>query len=413
MAQNAILENRHNPELLEELYQRSPQEFEKQLQEALALCSNSETLMVWNARLSYSPSNAPHTLSLSLLILFCVVASVLVKMPSFLPIAQQWFYPRFAPLIGLSALALYFLVTNEWTKQLRTKVLGGVLLCSLYLLLLPNKPESASIIMALIHVPLFVLSLLAISFMGERWQEVEARLNFIRYIGEMAIYSVLILLGGVVLTFITVGLFSLIGLSIQQWYMENIVVAGVVSAPIVATYLFDSIQKRQSKFAAMLSNVFSPLFLLTVLLYLVASAYQGKSPYTDRNFLIIINGLLLMILALSIFSISGKRRASGVVLSDFINASLIAATLVVNIIALSAILFRLAEYGLTVNRVVVTGANVVIFIHLILLAKQYVSHLRGGNGLAGLEITVVRYLPIYALWSVIVAVILPLLFRYQ
>ena len=55
------------------------------------------------------------------------------------------------------------------------------------------------------------------------------------------IYSVIILLGGMILTGLTLGFFSLIGLEIYNFYTEYIIVLGLVSSPIVATYLYDNI----------------------------------------------------------------------------------------------------------------------------------------------------------------------------
>jgi hypothetical protein len=249
--------------------------------------------------------------------------------------------------------------------------------------------------------------------MSDQWNNVESRINFVRYVGEMGIYSVLILLGGMILTALTLGLFSLIELRIEKWYMEYIVVLGLVSAPLVATYLFDSIQNQQSKFAPILSNVFSPLFLITVLAYLAATFFQGKSPFTDRDFLITFNGLLLVILALTIFSISGKKKEAGIELSDYINICLVGVTLIVNLVALSAILFRWADHGTTVNRVVVTGANILIFIHLLLILYRYISHFRYGGGISNLESTIAKYLPIYTIWSLTVSIVLPLVFWFK
>lgn len=267
--------------------------------------------------------------------------------------------------------------------------------------------------MALIHLPLLLLSLLAVSFMSDKWDSVQSRLSFIQYIGEVSIYSVLILLGGMVLTGITLGLFSLINLSIEEWYVEYIVVLGLVSTPLVATYLFDAIQKRQSKFSIILSNVFSPLFLVTIFVYLIATIYQGESPYSNRAFLIIFNGLLVVILAITIFSISGRERKNTTHITDFINMALIGATLMINIVALSAIIFRWTEYGVTLNRVVVTGANLLIFIHLALLLKQYIKQVRYNADPLEIEATITKYLPVYSVWSVIVVVVLPIIFQYK
>ncbi len=413
MSKNILLENLDQPDVLELEYRNSPQEFEVQLKDALQKNADSETLQVWNARLCYCPPEAQKSISIGFLVVFCLIAGLATKMPSFFSIDSVWYYSRFTPLIVIYSVIAYFLQTTEPSLNIKKVVIAGMVASIAYLTVLPNNTESASITMAIIHLPLISLTLLAISFMSDNWKRVEARLNFIRYLGEMGIFTVLILLGGMVLTGITLGLFSVIGLSIEQWYMEYIVVIGLVSSPLVATYLYDSIQKRQSKFATILSNVFSPLFLLTVLTYLVATVYQGKSPFTDRDFLIIFNGLLLVILALTIFSISGKKRTAGVTLSDYINVSLVSATLLVNVVALAAILFRWAEYGVTVNRIVVTGANILIFIHLVLLLRQYAALVKHGEGIENLEEAVAKYLPLYTLWSLIVAVLLPLVFQFE
>ncbi|MFT7562337.1 MAG: hypothetical protein ACI93R_004272 [Flavobacteriales bacterium] len=413
MSKNVLLENLNQPEILEQVYRDSPQEFELQFKDAIEKNNDSETLRVWSARLSYSPPTPSQKISISLLVFFCFIAGVVSKIPSYFPIDSDWFYPRFIPLIMISAVMAYFIKTTPSSRKGHKVIIAGVITCIVYLAVLPDSKGSASITMALIHLPMFSLSLLAYSFMSGEWKGVESRLNFIRYLGEMGIYSALILLGGMILTGVTLGLFSLIGLSIEQWYMEYVVVWGLISSPLVATYLFDSIQKRESKFAAILSNVFSPLFLITVLAYLVATLYQGKSPFTDRDFLVTFNGLLIVILALTIFSISGKKRASGITASDYISVSLFSATLIINVIALTAILFRWVEYGVTVNRVVVTGANILIFVHLILLFRQYVGHIKHGESLASLEITITKYLPIYTLWSLMVSFILPLFFWFK
>lgn len=414
MTKNIILDNINNPEVLEASYQSSPSEFIGDFKQAFESHNESETLKVWHARLNYcqSVTDARTKLPISILIILCLIAGFIAKVPTFFNIDSEWYYPRFIPFAVIGTVIFYFL--SIMTSQKMQKIVaGGLLVCAVYTALLPNSTSSASITMALIHLPLLLLTLLAISFMSERWEGVQSRLSFIQYIGEVGIYSVLILLGGMVLTGVTLGLFSLIGLSIEQWYMDYIVVLGLACAPLVATYLFDAIQKRQSKFSIILSNAFSPLFLVTILVYLIAAIYQGESPYSNRAFLIIFNGLLVVILAITIFSISGRERKNTTNITDFINMALIGATLMVNIVALSAIIFRWTEYGVTLNRVVVTGANLLIFIHLALLLKQYIKQVWYNAEPLELEATITKYLPVYSVWSVIVVVVLPIIFQYK
>jgi len=358
---------------LEQAYQSAPDEFKAQLDDALNNNPHSEALKVWQARLSYQAPEKKRNVSLIQLLLLCMAVGLLVKMHALSFIVDDWYIARYVPAIVISGLIIYFVLAAD-----------------------------------AIHRAVKVAS-----FMGENWRSTDQRLAFVGYLGEVLIYTLLILLGGMVLTGITIALFSSIGLYIEQWYTEYVVVLGLASAPIVGTYLYDSIRDRESTFAPLLSNVFAPLFLITVIGYLVATVASGKSPFTDRNFLITLNGLLLVTLAITVFSISGKKNAGLTRITDFVNIALLIATLVLNAAALSAILYRWADEGTTVNRVVVTGANIIIFFHLLVLLWAYIVQARSGGSLENLKHAVARYLPVYSAWSFIVLTILPLVFKYQ
>ena len=87
-------------------------------------------------------------------------------------------------------------------------------------------------------------------------------------------------------------------------------------------------------------------------------------------------------------------------------------TIVVNGIALSAILFRIAEWGITPNRAAVLGANVLILIHLGMVTIQlYLTTFRT-NDLSAVGKTLVSYLPVYLIWAVIVSFIFPFIFNF-
>ena len=415
MNENLIINSIDNPSTLEKLYRNNRKQFRAWLDEALNECPESDILKVWSARLYYVEPIADQKKKVPVLIIvvLSLISGVLVKLPNFFPITENWYYPRFVPLIILSALIFYFLGTATKSIHVRIKVLTGLTLCTLVLLLLPHDLKSASIIMSQIHIPMVLISLLALSFMGKKWMDQEVRLSFIRYIGEIFIYGTILLLGGIVLTLLTFGLFELIGLSIQDWYIDYIVILGLIASPIVSTYIYDSVLGRDSKLATLIANVFSPLFLTTVVAYLLAILYQGKSPYTDRNFLIMFNGLLIIVLAITIFSISGRSNSKTSKFFDAINTSLVAITLIINIIALSAMIFRLTEYGITPNRISVTGANILVFVHLVLILKEFINQLRTTYNQESLNRVVAGYLPVYSTWSIFIAVGLPLLFKFQ
>ncbi len=100
----------------------------------------------------------------------------------------------------------------------------------LYLNLLPDKSISQSIALACLHMPVFFLALLGVSFLAGSWQNLPGRMDYVRYNGEVVVYSTVILIGGVVLTALTLGLFELIELKIEQWYFKTVAIYGGIAA---------------------------------------------------------------------------------------------------------------------------------------------------------------------------------------
>ena len=417
MPSNPLLESLDTPEKLELLYHDNPRAFGSQLDEALQDHPHSPLLQFWRSRLELQKSRS-HAIAdspneLPRLLLLCLVAILLIKLPLLFPIAESWFYPRFAPFIVIGSLLVYFTLRQRPALPETRIILGAVAAVLVTMALLPDDQTSSTIIMATLHAPLVMWSALGLTFAAANWRDSGARLNYLRYNRELFIYTVLILLGGFVLSGMTIGLFSLLNLDIQQWYFNNVAVAGLVCAPLVASFLYDIVLRRQSRLATLIANVFTPLFLLMITLYLLAMLLQQQSPFTDRNFLILFNGLLLLVLAMTIFSIAGRNTLWPSKLADCVNLGLISVTLLVNVVALSAIIYRLAEWGLSPNRVVVTGANLLVFVHLIVIISAYIKLLRGRCEPEALTGAATGMLPIYGLWSLSVMLGLPLLFQFQ
>ena len=87
-------------------------------------------------------------------------------------------------------------------------------------------------------------------------------------------------------------------------------------------------------------------------------------------------------------------------------------TIVVNITALSAIIFRLFQWGITPNRMAVTGGNILILIHLVLVAFRLFKSVQNMDQLKHVKTTIAQFLPVYALWIMVVTFLFPLLFGF-
>ena len=67
-------------------------------------------------------------------------------------------------------------------------------------------------------------------------------------------------------------------------------------------------------------------------------------------------------------------------ISDYINFALIVLALIIDTVALSAIVFRLSSYGITPNRLAVLGVNILIWANLIWIMFSYMRFLQNKSG---------------------------------
>ena len=88
-------------------------------------------------------------------------------------------------------------------------------------------------------------------------------------------------------------------------------------------------------------------------------------------------------------------------------------TIIVNSIALSAILLRISEGGITPNRAAVLGGDVLILINLLLVTAQLFKVVSRKADLNGVGKVIALYLPIYCLWATIVTFLFPFLFGFK
>ena len=66
----------------------------------------------------------------------------------------------------------------------------------------------------------------------------------------------LFLISGGILTGVTLGLFAAIDLKIEDFYFDYIVVPGLVSSPIVATYVVKNFPSVTNKIAPIIAHIF-------------------------------------------------------------------------------------------------------------------------------------------------------------
>nr|MBP9121134.1 hypothetical protein [Ignavibacterium sp.] len=147
--------------------------------------------------------------------------------------------------------------------------------------------------------------------------------------------------------------------------------------------------------------------------YLIAVIYTGKDPYNDREFLLIFNMLLIGVMAIIFFSIAENSKTSGSKIITVMLFALSIVTITVNGIALSAIIFRISEWGITPNRLAVLGSNILILLNLFLMSYRLFKTVKDVNEIEQVGNSIAFFLPVYSLWTMIVTFVLPLLFNFK
>jgi uncharacterized membrane protein len=120
--------------------------------------------------------------------------------------------------------------------------------------------------------------------------------------------------------------------------------------------------------------------------------------------------MLLGVMAIIVFSVSEASGSIKRKFSELVLFILSLVTLIINLIALSAIFYRLGEFGLTPNRLAVLGSNIMIFVNLILITIDLFKINYKKAEPEKVELTISKYLPVYVIWVLIVVFGFPLFF---
>lgn len=406
-----------DPAQLEQMYRENPDLFSSEFRAIYPELEQTEAVLFWKARLDYGQTPAKNVgiikMDVYVLILVCALSGFLIKMPDIFSIDLEKFpfYEKNAALIVLFGLSLYALRTNmvqSWRKIAVTMLAFAI--PAIYINLLPTGREADSINLAYLHLPLLMWSIYGMVYIDFDLKDLAKRIAFIRYNGDLAILGAIIMISGGILTGISIGLFSAIDIQAETFYTKYVVIIGLVSAPVVATYIVRNFPSLTNKIAPVIAGIFSPLVLITLVIYLLSIIVSGKDPYNDRDFLLVFNGMLLGVMAIIVFSVSetssGKRQS----LNRWILLILTGVTLIIDLVALSAIFYRMGEYGITPNRMAVLGSNLLIFGNLLQIFIHFIRVQLGKSQLDVVERTIARYLPVYATWTFIVAFGFPLFF---
>ena len=407
---NDIVKYIREPETLERLYRNDPKGFRRSFEENHQSIASEPAAAFWKARLDSKPSATfkPDRRDLTVLTILVLLAAVTARVPDLLGVPDS-FYQRNIGFFVFPFLAAWFIHASGASLRKALTVSMAMLSAMLWINHLPGDGKSDTLVLACVHLPLFLWSMTSLVFKEGSRDRVEDRRGYLKYSADLLVMGGLLALSGIIMTGITIGLFELIGLDIAENYAKNVALPLAATLPIVATWLVRSNPSLVGRVSPVIAKVFAPLVLVTLVVFLGAFIIQGKDPFNDRDFLVVFNALLIGVLAIVFFAVTEASREDGGRFKFGVLAALAAVTLAVNGIALSAIGYRAVSMGITPNRMAVMGANILMFVNMAVIAFDLWDSVKG-NGRRSPDRSIAAFLPWYAGWTAVVVFLFPLIF---
>lgn len=267
-------------------------------------------------------------------------------------------------------------------------------------------------VLAAIHTPIVLWVLVGLAYVGGRWRSHSRRMDFIRFTGEFVVYFTLLMLGVVVLMMLTAGAFDAIGVDLEDFVSQWALPIIVPTAVVVAAWLVEAKQNVIENIAPVLTRVFTPLTIVMLLALLVAFGTAGSVIGVDRELLILMDLILVLVLGLLLYAISARDPLAPPAVFDWLQLVLVLSALAVDVLMLTAMLMRIAEFGYSPNKIAALGLNLVLLVNLVWSAWLVIGFLRRRRPFADVERWQTRYIPVYGVWAALVVLALPPLFGF-
>lgn len=348
--------------------------------------------------------------------IICVAgAAMSVKVPALFGMSFEddpGFHGRNFSLFALPWLAAFL----AWRRRAARTVIGilvglfalGAVAANVY----PLADDSQSAVLTGIHLPIALWFAVGLAYVADDLRSTRRRMDFIRFTGEWFVYLSLIAAGGGVLMSLVFGTFKAIGVNPEDFVVQWLLPCGGVSAVVVGGWLVEAKQSVVENMAPVLARLFTPLVTLVMLAFLVAFGVTSAGIDVEREALILFDLLLVVVLGLLLYSISARDPLASPGLFDKLQVALVVSALAIDVLVMVEITGRITEYGTTPNKAAALGENIILLANLTWSAWLVLGFVRRRTPFGALEGWQTNYLPVYAAWAWVVALVFPPVFGY-
>ncbi len=413
MLANTIKKSLSEPAALERLYRQNPPAFTSAFLSIYEEIRDQPVAETWHERLVYSHEELAwgQRSDWAFLGIWVLVAAFFMQFPDIFGISHNAYFPRNVSFIVLAGMGGLFAFQQRLGLSAIWPALIAMLFSIIYMNVVPMDNQRDAFALACIHVPIFLWIFVGFLYVGGQNPAGPKGIEFLRFHGDLVVMVAVIALAGGLFSALTINLFHLIDLDIEKNYFQYGVVSLLPSVPVIAAFLVQKNPQLVSKISPLIARIFTPLVFVTLLLFLGATSFSEKDLFNDREYLLVFNGVLVGVMALLLFSLSEITKKSVSPFYQYLLVGLAALALLDNGLALSAIVFRLVEFGITPNRLAVLGSNLLMMGHVGWVTKNLIGFVRAQQDIRSVENGMTFFLPYYGAWAALVAFVFPLVFR--
>ncbi|HQR25431.1 MAG TPA: permease prefix domain 1-containing protein [Nocardioides sp.] len=315
-------------------------------------------------------------------------------------------FVRLVSVLVLPWVVAYFAWKRDVSARTVVSVAAGYAAVAALLVAYPfHDEQSDTLLLAVIHTPILLWLLMGVVYVGGDWRSGRRRMDFIRFTGEWAVYYFLLAAGGGLLLALAGATFNAVNIDAAVFLFEWVLPMGAAGAAVIAAWLVESKQNVIENIAPVLARVFSPLTVLLLVALLIAFAANPDVIDVERELLILMTVILVLVLALWLYAVSARPPQAPAGLADWLQVVLVVTAILVDLVVLIAMASRIAELGLTPNRAAALGLNILLLVNLAVSAWLGLAFVRGRRPVAALERWQTDYLPVYAAWAAVVVVL--------
>lgn len=266
--------------------------------------------------------------------------------------------------------------------------------------------------------------IIALSYNGFQVLNSKTISEFFTFSADISIFAALIT--GVVST--VFGIFIAIVLYLIQDIIQSLDEKVIIKLIVLSISFLSSIfpflvyivyKKMKTNISIYLSRILMPFSLLFIFILLILLLMPDIRPYDNRVTFILYN-IMLAVIVLNMFFVRADYKSSIFTKALYIVLPIVA--ILFDILVLTSSLYRLAEYGITPNKITLVGTNLVMLGNLVFITffniKSILNIFKNNEDIKDIKnITIgdtknVLYIYVYAAWAFIVCFIMPLFYNF-